>query len=363
MRSLQIWPLLFLSSCGSGHDSQITDASGPPADVAHDGPTTDGTSATPDSASATPDGASSDTSTGAWSPCEACSFGTQIISDESALLIKNLDQYQKGYVFTGSPYNAVDIDPDPNIDFGYENLAGWQRGFVEGTMDRLQNKPGAASGAGLGDHYEYLAYGPESAHQAGDEALWPDVNVPKVKDWAAAAGKQLMYAPSREDYETNIPAARPSVNPQHLIADVAQHVDIWGLQLGYLQGQVDDGELSESEFAAWLDQWGNWIRVGDPAAGHPGNPATRMVVQMGIAKYDAKQGTCLPPEPVEYILRWRERVASVVDGIIVMPSQRCQPCPPDPPAGFICTTDPNFIANYRRSFDNTLAAAAIVCPK
>jgi len=310
----------------------------------------------PDQQSPTPTSVPKD-----WSSCEECSFGTQLVLEASASFIQDVDPFQQGYVFTGSPFNAIDINPDPDVQFGFADLDGWQRGFIEGVMSRLQNKPAAAIQAGLEDHYEYLAYAPESLHSAGTEALWPDVNVPIVKGWAEDAGKKLLYAPSRQDYDQHISEVRPDVNIEHLIADVAQYVDIWGIQLGFLQGDVDEGDMPEEEFMIFLTNWVNRIKVGKPEEGHPGNPNTKIVVQLGIAKYDKATETCLPADPPEYLLYWRERMADLIDGLVLMPSQQCQPCPPNPEPGFPCTTDPEFISRYQQSYDNALEAAGIVC--
>lgn len=301
---------------------------------------------------------------GQWAPCAEISVGTQVISDASGAFIRAVDQYQGGYVFTGSPYNALDIDPEPGT-FGFAELDNWERGFIEGQVARLENKTASAMQAGLGNDYEYLAYGPEYEHGAGEEALWPESNVAQVEAWAEAEGKRVLYAPSRQDYENEdrIAARGDGKDPLHVLADVAQHVDIWGIQLGFLQGNVDDGAMSEAEFDAWLSQWHDWIKVGDPAVGHPGNPNTKIMVQMGISKYDLRGGLgCLDAEPPEYVLTWRERMAPYVDGLVLMPSQQCQPCPdPMPNPEFICTNDPEDIAKYQASFDNAVEAVRIVC--
>jgi hypothetical protein len=311
---------------------------------------------------------------GQYTACNDIPFGTQIMSDANAQLIIDLHEQtaNRGFAFTGGVGNAVDFDPRQGSSFGFADLPGWQRGFVEGVMDRLQNKVSTATSMGLANHYEYLAYGPEYEHGAGVEAAWPDINVPIIEGWAAAGGKLLMFAPSRQDYtwheHQGVPApphineVRPDINTIHLIADVAQHVDYWGLQLGFLQGYVDDGAMTEAEFTQFISGWHDWIKVGDPAAGHPGNPNTKIVVQMGIARYDGINQQCQPADPMDYVLAWRERLAPYADGLVVMASQRCQPCPPNPPPGFICSTDPADHAIFAESFVNVLAAAHVVCP-
>lgn len=274
----------------------------------------------------------------------ACPFGTQLISDEGLAFTKDIATCP-AFVFTGNVDMAAQI---------YPSLKGWQRGLGGGSLQQITNKNDAARVKGIQDDYDFLVYGPESGHQAGDEALRPEESIIKAKQIADQAGKQLLYAPSVEDYETHIQEER-AVNGMSLVPLVAPYVDIWGIQLGNKQGLVDSGRTSRADFIAWLANWSAQIKEA--------NPKAKIVVQLGIGTHDPLTKTCLPPPPLSYLFSWRDTMSPYIDGIIIMPAQPCQPCPDNPGIDFPCTTKPENIAMYKEYYQVAKKAVLQVCQK
>ncbi len=281
-------------------------------------------------------------SPGQWAPCGECHFGTQIIGDDSGQFILDIASWP-GFVFTGSVSTGAEY---------YPQLPGWTRGLGGGTLDHIRNKHNSAIAFNIGDQYECLVYGPEFGHGAGEEALHPEVNVVEARAIANEAGKCLMYAPAVADYEQHIPDQR-GISAEELIPTVAQQVDMWGIQLGSRQEDVDEGRMSVDDFKNWLSQWVNWIKTG--------NSGVKIIVQMGIGERDPINNVCLPPQSAEYILEWRQRMVDLIDGIIIMPAQPCQPCPPNPSPGFPCSNDPMDNQYYRESLQVAKQAVTMVC--
>jgi hypothetical protein len=234
----------------------------------------------------------------------------------------------------------------------FPQLPGWTRGLGGGSLQQISNKNSTAELLGIGDEYECLVYGPESSHSAGEEALYPEINILTAEDYADDAGKCLMYAPSVGDYEEHIPLAR-GIEKEDLVPLVAPHVDMWGFQLGNRQGFVDRGFISVEEFRGWLEPWIDLIRSN--------NPDIQIIAQMGIGKHDPATDACLPPPSEEYYLQWRELVADLIDGIVIMPPQPCQPCPENPPPGFPCSNDPQDNVYYAQYFQVIVDATNSIC--
>lgn len=272
----------------------------------------------------------------------ACPIGTQLLSSDSVAFVEGVINCP-AYVFTGNVEEASIIFP---------KLVGWQRGIGGGSLQQIQNKPATAKVFKIENDYEYLVYGPESGHNAGSEALNPEINVPKAKKVATDAGKKLMYAPSVEDYESNIPNTR-GLTASSLVPQVAAYVDYWGIQLGNRQGLVDKGRTSKADFEAWLAQWSTWIKSG--------NPDTKIIVQLGIGEHDPINKICQQSPGIDYILDWRDLISKYADGIMIMPAQPCQPCPDDPNPGFVCTNDLNNIIRYKQYFITAKQAVEKLC--
>jgi len=263
----------------------------------------------------------------------------------------------KGLVGTGAPSDQV-------RDEWFGRLPGWTRLFMRGTYDGLQSIHWAATTFGMENMYECFAYGPESPHQAGEEALDPVHWVPQAEALAEGVGKCLVYAPAVQDYEL---LATPEGEDQpredslaDLIAQVAPHVDIWVVQLGKYQPWVDAGHDDQGnpytmdDFRYWIAEWVSWIKAG--------NSDTRVWTQLGIGQRDPIEDVCLPPQPPEYILNFRETLVDAgVDGIWVMPAQPCQPCPPSPPPDLPCSTDPQDLEYYQQSLATLQQAIEMAC--
>jgi hypothetical protein len=297
--------------------------------------------------------------------CSPGSFGTMLI-----------DMAPNGYIMPADVlFYADDVvgirgmagagaPSDYMRDEVFSRLDGWTRVFLRGTYAGLENAHSAAAMFDMENMYECLAYGPESAYQAGEEALDPLYWVPRAKSLADAAGKCLIYGPAIKDLER---VATPEGEDQpreelleQLVGDITHHLDIWMIQLGRFQLWVDSGHDADGnpytmqDFAAWMAKWTGWIRAA--------NPDVDVWVQLGIGRHDPIRGVCLPPQPPEYILEYRAVLeAAGVDGIFVMPSQHCMPCPPSPPPGFICSTDPQDHTYYQQSLETFQDAIEMAC--
>jgi hypothetical protein len=260
--------------------------------------------------------------------CSQSSFGTMLIHSDSDdwitpadVVIDAREQFGlKGLVATGAPSDYV-------RDNWFGNLSGWTRSFIRGTYEQLIPIHSTATTFGMQDMYECISYGPESAHQAGEEALNPGIWVPEAEAVAEAAGKCLIYGPAVLDYER---MATPNGEDQpdeallsELISTISPHVDVWMIQLAKYQRWTDAGkddsgnEFSMKDFIDWISWWVDQIKSS--------NPGADVWTQLGIGIYDPQQKTCLPPQPPEYILEYRAGLIEAgVDGIFVMPSQPCQ---------------------------------------
>ena len=295
----------------------------------------------------------------AASSCATSSFGTMLIQaadgesigPSSVLIYANDDLGVKGLALAGAPSDPVRET--------FVRLPGWTRAFIRGTYDSLRPIPQAAAAFGLADMYECFAYGPESAHQAGDEALDPEQWVPRAEALAEEAGKCLIYGPAVQDYEA-LAQERGLADPSALVARVAPHVDIWMIQLAKYQNWVDRGRdeagnpYSLADFEDWAAGWVRWIKTA--------NPQSQVWTQLGIGRYDPLAGACLPPQPVEYLLDYRDAlVRAGVDGISVMPPQPCMPCPPSPAPGFLCSTNPQDAEAYRQALATFQEAIERAC--
>jgi hypothetical protein len=257
----------------------------------------------------------------------------------------------KGMAGTGGPSELV-------RDEWFGRLPGWTRSFVRGTFAQLQNIPEAASLFGMEDMYECLGYGPEHAHEAGEEALAPRYWVPQAEAVAEAAEKCLIYGPAIRDYEY-LAEMEGLADPSPIVADCAPHVDVWLIQVAKYQKWVDLGRDDEgnpytlADFQDWIARWVSWIQTA--------NPQVKVWTQMGIGKWDPLQGACLPPQPPEYILAYREALIDAgVEGLWVMPSQPCMPCPP-PPSDVPCSTDPQDNEYYLQSLATFQDAIDLAC--
>lgn len=248
------------------------------------------------------------TSTPAWGSMLLPSWeGDRISAFEVLLTAKNLTL--DGLVATGSPSeeNAV----------RFTALEGWDRVFLRGQYDQFQNVDAAARQMGV--PYTHIGYGPESSHQAGDEALDPLTWVPKAEALAETFGKGLAYGPAVMDWELRI---APNVQDRAaLVTQIAPHVDIWTVQLGNYERWARAGKDDKGNPFSWdtlYERVGWWVSTIKRA-----NPATEVWVQAGIGRTEG--GKCLPPQPVEEFLAYRARLGAIgVDGLFVMPSQTCQ---------------------------------------
>ncbi len=299
------------------------------------------------------------------SDCSKSTVGTMLVYHEpdawitpaSVLILANDRLGVKGITGTGAPSEIV-------RDEWFGKLPGWTRSFLRGTYDQLVPLHATAVSFDMGDMYECFGYGPESAHQAAGEALNPSFWVPKAEALAHAAGKCLMYAPAVLDYEY-LATPPGETQPREdllagLISQIAPHVDIWIIQLAKYQlwtdgGHDDDNNIySMDDFESWVSWWVSWLKTT--------HPDIQVWTQLGIGKYDPMQAACLPPQPPEYILRYREAlIRAGVDGVWAIPSQPCQPCPPTPSPGVPCSTDPQDIEYYQQSLAVFQKAIEIAC--
>ncbi len=295
-----------------------------------------------------------------WTDCRRSRFGTMLIQVDSgaetspadALIYANDELGIKGMAGAGAPSDLV-------RDAWFGRLPGWTRSFVRGTYEMLTTVHAAATVFDMEDMYECFGYGPESAHSAGDEALEPRYWVPQAEALARAAGKCLIYGPAVRDYE-RMAEAEGLPDPSAIVADIAPHVDVWMIQLAKYQawadaGRDDDGNpYTLADFKGWIAGWVSWIKTT--------NPDAQVWTQLGIGRFAPLQQACLPPQPPEYILEYREVLAQAgVDGVWVMPSQSCMPCPPVAQPGFICSTDPQDNAYYHQALAIFKQAIEIAC--
>lgn len=260
--------------------------------------------------------------------CSSFSYGTLLIDADPSdwitpadvMIFANDQLGIKGLVAAGAPSDLV-------RDEWFGKLPGWTRAFIRGNYEQLTSIHTAATLFEMEDMYECIAYGPESIHQAGSEALEPLIWVPKAKELAEKTGKCLIYGPAVNDYElmaSNNGEDEPDLEKlANLISSVASHVDIWVIQLAKYQhwndaGRDDEGNpYSIDDFSSWVSWWVKQIKAG--------NPSSEVWTQLGIGAYDPIIKDCLSPQPPEYILTYREALTrSGVDGIYVMPSQPCQ---------------------------------------
>ncbi|HSJ54461.1 MAG TPA: hypothetical protein VLC52_12035 [Anaerolineae bacterium] len=274
------------------------------------------------------------------------------ITPDSVLIYANDQLGVKGMAGTGAPSDQV-------RDEWFGRLPGWTRSFMRGTYAQLESIHQTAIRFDMEDMYECLTYGPEYAHLAGEEALDPRTWVPQAEALAESAGKCLIYGPAVRDYELMAETEGLS-DPSAIVQDIAPHVDVWMIQLAKYQVWVDAGHDEENnpytlaDFTAWIAAWVSWIKDA--------NPEARVWTQLGIGRWDPLSNACLPPQPPEYLLEYREALASArVDGVWVMPSQPCMPCPPDPPDGFPCSTDPQDNEYYRLSLAAFQKAIEMAC--
>jgi hypothetical protein len=295
-----------------------------------------------------------------WAGCEETGFGTMLIqldpdqgiTPADVLLDANDRLGVVGMVGAGAPSEFV-------RDEWFGRLPDWTRLFLRGTYDQLGNIHQAATLFGMEEMYECYGYGPESAHGAGEEALEPRVWVPQSEALAEAAGKCLVYGPAVQDYEA-LAELEGLPNPAPIVADIAPHVDVWMVQLAKYQTWVDGGKdeggapYTWADFSAWIAGWVSWIRSA--------NPEALVWTQLGIGRWDPLDGRCLEPQPPEYLLTYREVLADAgVDGLWVMPSQSCMPCPPDAPPGFVCSNDPQDNDHYHQSLGVFQQAIELAC--
>jgi hypothetical protein len=260
--------------------------------------------------------------------CTESSFGTMLVNGNpgdwitpAEVLIYANDQLGiKGMAATGAPSEDVRDD-------WFGKLPGWTNSFIRGTYDQLIPIHATATHFNMQDMYACIGYGPESAHQAGDEALDPLSWVPMAEAVADDTGKCLIYGPAVLDYErlaTPIGESETdAIILAELIAGVSPHIDIWMIQLAQYQRWTDaerddtGNPYSMQDFINWLTWWVTQIKTA--------NPSAKVWTQLGIGKYDPIQKVCLPPQPPEYILDYREGLIKAgVDGLFIMPSQPCQ---------------------------------------
>lgn len=294
-----------------------------------------------------------------WTDCSNHSFGTMLLCNETGkclndwirpidVLVKANDRFGiKGMAATGAPSDYL-------RDHAFGKLPGWTRSFLRGTYESLINVHNATKVFGMEDMYECFGYGPESAHQAGTEALDPLYWVPKAEALAEEASKCLIYGPAVQDYER---MSTPEGESQYqenqlseLIAQVAPHVDIWIIQLAKYQTAADNGKdydgnlYTIEDFEVWITNWIRWIKGS--------NQNTKVWVQLGIGQSSPNQ-VCQPPQPPEYILEYREiLIRAGVDGVFVMPSMPCQ-----------YSDDPQEHEYYLQSLATFDAAIQLACEK
>jgi hypothetical protein len=295
-----------------------------------------------------------------WAGCEEAGFGTMLIQLDpddgltpADVLLDAHDRLGvRGMAGAGAPSDLV-------RDEWFGRLPGWTRLFLRGTYDQLGTIHEAAMLFGMEEMYECFGYGPESAHGAGEEALEPRVWVPQAEAVAEAAGKCLVYGPAVRDYEY-LAELEGLPDPSPIVADCAPHVDVWMVQLAKYQSWVDAGKDEDgdpytwADFRAWIGGWVSWIKTA--------NPDAQVWTQLGIGRWDPLAGRCLEPQPPEYLLDFREVLTDAgVDGVWVMPSQSCMPCPPEAPPGFVCSSDPQDNDYYRQSLGVFQQAMELVC--
>jgi hypothetical protein len=293
------------------------------------------------------------------------SFGTMLMdngADSSItpadVLIYANDQFGlKGMAAAGAPSEQVRDD-------WFGKLSGWTRLFLRGAYADLEHIHETAMTFGMADLYECYGYGPESTHQAGEEALDPTYWVPRAEALAEAAGKCLVYGPAVLDYERMATPEGETLPREDLlsdlIAEVAPHVDVWMVQLGYRQTWADVGHdaqgqpYTRDDLVAWVAQWVNWVKSA--------NPGAQVWTQMGIGERDPISGKCLPPQPPEYIVELDQALSKAgVNGVWVMPAQPCQPCPPSPSPRFLCSDDPQDNEYYQQSLLALQQAVDVAC--
>jgi hypothetical protein len=262
------------------------------------------------------------------SSCSYSSFGTMLLETDpgdpitpaDVMIYANDVVGVKGMAATGSPSEKV-------RDEWFGNLSGWTRAFIRGKYEQLIPIQETATVFGMQDMYECIGYGPESSHQADDEALAPLTYVPLAEAVADAAGKCLIYGPAVLDYERmSTPDGENQLNYEilgELITNVAPHVDIWMIQLAKYQRWVDGGHdddgnpFTTDDYINWVRWWVTKIKSA--------NPDAKVWTQLGIGVYDPKQDACLPSQEPSYIVAHRNALMRAgVDGVFVMPSQPCQ---------------------------------------
>jgi hypothetical protein len=259
--------------------------------------------------------------------CKQSSFGimlTNISTDDritpSDVMIYANDHIGiKGMVAAGAPSDEV-------RDQSFIKLPGWIRSFIRGTYEQLLPIHSSAGIFDMQDMYECIAYGPESMHQAGLEALEPMVWVPKAKELAESIEKCLIYGPAVQDYE-RMATPPGDVQPDNemlaqLIKKVSPYVDIWMIQLAKYQRWTDAGRddqgnpFTKEDFNSWIAWWVSQVKTA--------NPDAKVWTQLGIGRHDPINKVCLPPQPIEYLLEYRESLVKAgVDGVFVAPSQPC----------------------------------------
>lgn len=289
-----------------------------------------------------------------WSTCTASDFGTMLInfseedwtSPAEVLIYANDQLGIKGMAATGAPSDSV-------RDEWFGRLPDWRRAFIRGKYEQLETIHETATVFDMQDMYECISYGPESPHGAGEEALDPLTWVPKAEEIAEEAGKCLIYGPAVRDYERlSTPAGDNEPNEEllaNLISGVAPHVDVWMVQLAKYQLFADGGHDGEGndftmeDFINWIGWWVDQVKTA--------NPQAEVWTQLGIGVFDPLQKACLPPQPPEYLLEYREALIKAgVAGIFVMPSQSCQ-----------LSEDPQDHEYYLQSLDVFKQAMELAC--
>jgi hypothetical protein len=224
---------------------------------------------------------------------------------------------------------------------------------MRGTYAELEHIDQAAAVFGMEDLYECFGYGPESAHQAGEEALNPTYWVPLAEARAEAAGKCLVYGPAVLDYE-RLSTPEGETHPDKtllsaLITQVAPHVDVWVIQLAKYQRWVDAGRDDDGnpytidDMESWIGWWVSQVETA--------NPDAQVWTQLGIGKYDPVEQACQPPQPPTYILEYREALYRAgVRGVWVMPSMPCQ-----------YSLDPQDRAYYVQTLETLQEAIHLAC--
>lgn len=223
--------------------------------------------------------------------------------------------------------------PSADLAAKYTYLDGWERLFLRGTYATLETMDAAANRFGV--PYTCFGYGPESSHNAGDEALDPLTWVPMASDLAHSYGKCLTYGPAAMDWELRI--ATDEASRAALIAQVAPYVDIWMLQLGNYERWAKSGKDDAGQPFTWDDL--HYKVAWWSAAIKTANPATKLWVQAGVGTTSG--GKCFAPQTPEEILAYRLQLdEDGVDGMFMMPSQTCQ-----------LSTDPNDHEMYLQALE------------